>query len=203
MMKMYLAAIALTTGAVAAPVEYEIDSAASRLHVHTKKAGFLARMGHTHEIRANELGGRVHVDTARIDSSSLELVVSAGALKVVDGGLSEKDRTTVQSNMEGRQVLEVARFPKIRFKTRAVGGKPAGAGKWSVTLDGALDLHGVQKPLSVHADVVLAGDLLTASGTVEVKQQDFGIKPFRAAMGAVGVADAVRVSFTIVARAKR
>lgn len=190
---------ALATAASAAPVDYTIDAKASKLEVHTRKAGLFSGMGHTHDIQAVQIEGAVRADAAKIDASRLDLTVQAPSLTVVDSGLSEKDRNAVQHNMEGPHVLDVVKFPTIRFRTESVNGKAAGPGKWTLVLTGPLSLHGVDRPLKFKTDVAVDGDRLTASGEVKLSQRDFGIRPFRAALGAVGVADAVTVTFRIVA----
>lgn len=194
-----IVSVALATAATAAPADYTIDAAQSKIEVHTKKAGLLSRLGHTHHILATRLEGTVHADAEKIDASKLDLTVQAPSLTVADTGLSQKDRNAVQSNMQGAQVLDVARFPTIRFRTESVNGEAAGPSTWTVVLTGPLSLHGVEKPLKLKTDVVVDGDRLTATGEVKLSQREFGIKPFRAALGAVGVADGVTVTFRIVA----
>ena len=50
------------------------------------------------------------------------------------------------------------------------------------------------------ASFELAGDLLSISGTLPLKQSELGLTPFSALMGALQVQDEMRVRFHIVAR---
>ncbi len=63
-------------------------------------------------------------------------------------------------------------------------------------------LHGVTRSESTDVSVTVATDRLTATGTLKVKQTDFGIQPVTAGAGTVRVKDEVTVEFTLVARAR-
>ncbi len=177
---------------------YKIDASASRLEVLTAKAGMFSRAGHTHEILATQMAGEVQADPKSPGAGRLTLSIPAAGLKVQDPDLPEKDRNTVQKNMEGEKTLDVPHFPLIRFVSKKVTGEPAGAG-WNVKISGQLELHGVTRDFTVPANVTIAGTRLTAKGEVQLGQKDFGITPFKAVLGAVGVKNEVKVRFEIVA----
>jgi polyisoprenoid-binding protein YceI len=63
-----------------------------------------------------------------------------------------------------------------------------------------LTLHGVSRTVGGPVDVKLSGDRLTGSGTVTVKQTEFGIEPVSAGLGTVKVKDEVTVTYTFTAR---
>lgn len=180
---------------------YAIDAASSSLEVLTAKAGFFARAGHTHVIRATQLSGEVEADPKKPAAARLSLVVPAAGLKVQDPDMSEADRATVQKNMEGDRTLDVAKFPQIKYLSRSVQVSPAGS-DFKVQIEGVLGLHGVNHPFPVTAVVTVGGERLVARGEAEIRQKDFGITPFKAVLGAVGVKNEVKVRFEIVALRK-
>jgi polyisoprenoid-binding protein YceI len=118
---------------------------------------------------------------------AVEIHVDARALRVVDKGESEKDRTEVQKTMLGQEVLDSERHQEIVFKS--TGAEPMGERQW--TLRGNLTLHGQTRPVTVH--VTLKDGHYTGESTV--KQTDFGIKP----PGKAGVRakDEVRIEFEV------
>jgi polyisoprenoid-binding protein YceI len=179
--------LGLLLGAVAvaqaAPPARAIDTAHSRLTVHVGKSGMLSAFGHEHEIAAPAFSGSVRGQEA------VELLVDARALKVADAEVSDSDRATIQSTMLGPEVLDVARYPEIRFHSTAV--EPAKAGEWRVR--GELTLHGQTHPVVV--TVKEAGGRY--SGACAFKQTDFGIKPVSAGGGSVKVKDELRIAFEI------
>lgn len=178
---------------------YQIDGTTSVLEVHTKKAGFFSSAGHVHRIQATGLSGTVVVVPGRPSLSKVTLDIPTRGLAVKDTGLSEKDRATVQGNMLGGKVLDSTKFPTIHFVSTKVTGRPDKDGAWPLTIEGALELHGQKKSITLPAQVVLTPGTLTASGEFEIDQRDFGITPFRAMLGAVGVKPEVKVSFQVVA----
>ncbi len=165
-----------------------IDVAHSVMKVRVYKAGLFSAFGHEHEIEAPIAAGELD---ASAEHPLVALSVQAGKLHVVDPGASYKDRADVQKTMQGEKVLDVSRFPEIRFESTSVEAK--GSGRW--TVQGKLTLHGQTRPVQV--DVTRKGRRYR--GSVVLKQREFGITPVTVAGGAVRVKDEVRVEFDILA----
>src|SRR4029077_13913443 len=109
--------------------------------VHVGKSGAFSAFGHNHTVRAPILDGTVKTGKA----GSVQLRVDAKNMKVVDQGDSAKDHDEIQSTMVGPQVLNVAKYPVITFKSTSV--KSSGAEQWMVR--GNLTLHGQTHPVDV------------------------------------------------------
>jgi polyisoprenoid-binding protein YceI len=152
--------------------------------VRVYKAGLFSALGHNHEISAPISGGTVDV-TAR----QVELRAQTRTLKVLDPGVSEKDRGEIQSTMLGADVLDAASHPEIVF--RSTGAEAAGASAWKV--HGNLTLHG--QTHTVDVDVRVDGGHYV--GTSSFKQTQFGIRPVKVAGGTIRVKDEVRIEFNI------
>lgn len=161
-----------------------LDTAKSTMKVRVYKSGVLSALGHNHEIAAPIAGGTVDL-TAR----QVELRVGAAALKVLDPGVSEKDRAETQRVMLGSEVLDAVGHPEIIF--HSTGAEPAGAGVWK--LRGNLTLHGQTRPVEV--EVREDGEHYV--GTSRFKQTGFGIQPVKVAGGAIRVKDEIRIEFDI------
>jgi polyisoprenoid-binding protein YceI len=71
---------------------------------------------------------------------------------------------------------------------------------WEITPAGKLNLHGVEKPLTLPLRVHLEGDRFDAKGETYVSQTEFGMTRIKIAGGAVKVRDRVKISFAIVAK---
>ena len=165
----------------------EIDTQKSTMTVRVFKSGLFSAFGHDHEISAPIQQGTVS-ETDR----SVELVVDARQMRVMDKDVSEKDRAEIQETMLGPKVLDTAQFPEIRFHSTSV--ERAGEGRW--TVHGDLTLHGQTRPAKVEVE----GEGGHYQGTAELKQTDFGIEPVSGGGGAVKVKDEVRVEFEIVTK---
>lgn len=161
-----------------------IDTQSSVMTVHVYRTGALSAFGHDHEISAHIMGGSVDIATHKVD-----LRVDAKALRVEDAGVSEKDRGEIQTTMLGPEVLDVARYPEIVFRSTSI--ESAGEGAWKIL--GNLILHGVSQPVTL--DVLEKAGYYT--GHVLLKQTVFGIKPVKAGGGAVKVKDEVRIDFDV------
>jgi len=161
-----------------------IDTAKSTITVRVYKAGVLSGFAHDHEISVPIEWGTVDVEGRQV-----ELHAGAGALRVRDPKLSDKDRGEIRTNMLGSEVLDAENYKEIAFRSASV--EPAGAGAWNVT--GGLTLHGETRPVSL--EVRETGGHY--AGTCRFKITDFGIKPVKIAGGTVRVKDEVQIEFDI------
>ncbi|HWC72678.1 MAG TPA: YceI family protein [Gemmatimonadales bacterium] len=169
---------------------------ASRLEVHTGKAGLLGFAGHEHVIRARAFTGHLSYHRAAPDRSHIDLVIPTDSLEVLTPPDTEEIRKVTAAMRT--ETLDVPQYPRITFVSRSI--------TWSgskVHLLGALTIRNVTRDVPVNAQVVIDGDTLRASTTFVVKQTAFGIKPYRGGPGGtVRVADDVTFDIRIVAARK-
>jgi polyisoprenoid-binding protein YceI len=163
---------------------HTIDAAHSTMTVHVYKAGMLSAFGHDHEVAARLAEGSIDAGARKV-----ELRVEAPALRVVDAKASDKDRGEIQATMLGPEVLDAQQFKEIRFRSTSVSQSTPGV--WTVA--GDLTLHGQTRPVSVQ---VREKDG-RYSGSCKLNFTEFGIKPVKAAGGAVRVKDEVQIEFDI------
>jgi len=168
--------------------------------VHVGKTGIGSFAGHDHDAVAQAVAGEVIADFDEMSRSSLDVSVEAKSLKITDRDESAEDIHKIEQTMLSPEVLDVARFPTIRFRSRAVTGTQISPGVYVGAVAGELTLHGTTKPATVPLQLELRDDTLTAKGKMIVKQTDFGMEPISVAGGLVKVEDEVTVSFKIVAR---
>jgi polyisoprenoid-binding protein YceI len=185
----------------AASRTFSLDSKESNVQAHVGKTGIGSFAGHEHLILAPSLQGDVNADLEDLPSSTVEVLVNARAMTVSEEGEPKGDAPKVQQAMRGTNVLNVARFPLIRFRSREVSGKKISATSYELRVQGELSLHGIVKPIVLPLKVEVQGDTLTADGKISLKQSEFGMKPTTAAGGLVQVEDEVPVTLHIVARA--
>ena len=182
----WIIAIFFSIVASAAGANRQIDTVQSKLTVRVGKSGAFSGFGHDHEISATIVRG----DVATANPLSIQFVVNARDMKVIDPGESEKDRAQVQKMMLGPDVLDTSRFPEIKFVSGKV--EVLGESHWRVT--GNLTLHGQTKP------VILETTLEKGHyrGTATVLQTNFGITPIKVAGGSIKVKDEVQIEYDIV-----
>ena len=175
----------------------DLDLAASKITVHVEKSGLFAAFAHNHIISAPLASGSLD-----LQNRTIELKFRAQEMKVLDPQSSTSERSTIEGNMKGPEVLDPARFPEITFVSTSVEAPAAAAATASAGTDvathylvhGNLTLHGVTRPIDL--SVSFSGGHYT--GKVTLKQTDFGITPIKIAGGAVRVKDLIEIGFEIV-----
>src|SRR3954467_10386013 len=97
------------------PIVYRLVPA-SRFQVRTGKSGLFGFAGHSHEVRARAVNGWVVYNAEHPSASRLEVKVPAESLQV----LTPSDTAEIRKVTERMRtdVLQVSRYPEIRFSAR-------------------------------------------------------------------------------------
>lgn len=161
-----------------------LDTERSTITVHVFKSGLFSAFADNHIIQAPLSDGSLD------DPPHVELVVEAKRMRVLDPGLSPKDRADVQARMLGPEVLDANRFAEIRFHSTSVQGVETD--RWLIR--GDLDLHGQIHQVAVKA----ALENGHYKGSTTFRQTEFGITPISIAGGTVKVKDEITIEFDIV-----
>jgi len=177
--------------AARAPVVYRL-LADSRLEVKTGKSGFFSFLAHEHIIRAGGFEGEVHYQADNVTATTISIRIHTDSLEVLTPPDTAEIRKVTEAMRE--DVMHVTQYPEIIFHSTKVSGGPA---DYRVTA--SFTMHGVTREMTVPVRVEFAGDTLVAKSTFDLKQTDFGIKPYRGGPGGIArVAD--KVEFRIEAR---
>jgi polyisoprenoid-binding protein YceI len=177
----------LTPNCLAASTPVDVEH--SKLTIRVFKKGLFSSFAHDHEIAAPLSSGTT--DPAAL---SVEVHFDARKLTVVDPNISAEERAKIQETMLGDKVLDAQRFPEITFVSRGI--KPSAENTY--TVEGDLTLHGATRPLTLQ--VSLQNNHYT--GSVNLKQTDFGITPVSLFGGSVKVKDVIEISFDVVLQEK-
>lgn len=150
----------------------------SRVTIFTFKEGAFSALGHDLELEVGSFW--IEIDP---EAKNIEAEFDAGSMRVAKaakgpGTLSERDCETIRKNIAD-DVLHIARFPKIRFSAN---------GASAPSFEGDLSLHGVTNKVRIELEQV--GNEWTAR--TKILQPDFGIKPYKAMLGALKVQPGVR-----------
>ena len=178
--------------------EWRLDESDGELQIHTDVAGRAARMGHRLGIAMTSWRATVSLDDGEptaadliVDVSSLDVLRSEGGLKPLSGHEIKIIRRNALKS------LRVERFPKIHFHAEKID--KVGDGDYRVT--GSLDIHGKRHERVFEFRVEDLGEAWELSGQAEVRQSDFGIKPYSLFGGTLKVVDTVAVT-VVLKRAK-
>ena len=177
---------------------YLLDKGVSRFTVRAFSGGLLSALGHNPTIAIRDFSGEANFDPAAPELASLRLQIRADSLEVIDE-IKSKDRKEMESTMR-QQVLECSKYPAIVFESAGISANRIGEGRYGVTINGNLSLHGVTRRLPVTAQVTLIGEMLRGSGEFAILQSNFGIPLVTVAGGALKLKDELKFSFDIVGR---
>lgn len=177
------------------PISFEIGPENARLLVRTHREGLGARAGHDLIIEATRWAGQVRIDPepprshveVRVDTHGLEVREGHGGARP----LTDKDRLEIKGTIE-EKVLHAGRDPELKFSAEKVVVEDHHA-----HLTGNLTIGAQTRPVGIDVELEPAADGLHAHGALQIRQTDYGIKPYSALMGMLKVADEVEVDFDV------
>lgn len=158
----------------------------------TRRRGLLARVGHDLLLRVESFEVRLEGDrvTAHAGASSLRVAGAIDSAERVDtAALGPRDRAEIEKNLN-RDVLGSARWPRISYE-----------GTWNrrpSRVTGELTLCGERHPVELEVRV-LDGRALAR---VELTPSRWGIRPYRALLGALEVEDRITLRIDLPAPAE-
>src|SRR4051794_35245064 len=163
-----------------------------RIVVRTTRDGVAAKVGHDLEIEFGAWSGELNLPDGDPGAARVSARVQVGSLRVVSGvggvaALTDSDRKEITRN--ALKVLDVDRHPEIEFAADKV--RPGGDGG---ELTGTLQIVGKSAPLILQVTAT-GPQVWRATGTL--RQSAFGIKPYKAFLGALRLADEVGIEVEI------
>ena len=174
----------------------QIDLKRSSIYVRVDKTG----LGHEHGVEgqvksgAIQLGARSGAGAIEFDMTSFTADTDRARKYVgLEGSTSASTRGKVNKNMLSEDVLDIANYPTARFAIASALHKKTKQGKPVVELKGDFTLHGKTRPLTLYAEQTQKNGQWNLRGDFAIKQTDFGITPYSAALGTVGVADELKI----------
>jgi polyisoprenoid-binding protein YceI len=116
--------------------------------------------------------------TFQLKRGSLELEPASGKISgeiVVDAG-SGNSGSGMRDRKMNKEVLESNRYPEIAFHPDRIEGAVANQGKSSVRVHGMFNIHGVDREITVPAEVEMSADHWTATVHFTVPYAKWGMK---------------------------
>ena len=126
------------------------------------------------------LGDVLHTvhGTFRLKHGALQLEPSAGKLsgEIVVDAKSGESGSGMRDRKMHKEILESDRYPEISFRPDRVEGAVASQGKSSVKVHGIFRIHGVDREITVPAEVEMFADRWTATVHFTVPYAKWGMK---------------------------
>jgi polyisoprenoid-binding protein YceI len=164
------------------PGTHQIGPDNGSLTIKTGREGAAAKAGHDLTLEATSWDGTLEIG----DNPSVKLTVDPGSIEVREGkggakALDDGDKADIKKSMKDK----VLGSSQISFESSDVK-----VDNGSMNVSGDLSLAGSSSSISIPLTV---GDDGTVRGSVTLSQSDYGIKQFKALMGALKVSDSVEV----------
>ena len=184
---------------------YTIDPVASDVNILVYRGGLMARLGHNHVMTAKSVRGKVslHPDLSKsgfdLSFPVAELIVDDAAARKAagedfPGEIPQKDRDGTRTNMLKPEVLDAEHFAYVKLRSVSIAGSPQ-----SARIVARITIKDVSRDVEVPVSIVSTPTRVTASGQFDIKQTEFGIKPFSVGLGALEVVDQLQIRFKVVA----
>ncbi len=163
MRKLLVAAILAGVVSGAEAAKYTIDTAHSSVGFKIRHLVSQTRGGF------NEFAGTIDFDEKKPEETKVEAVIQTAS---IDTANAKRD-----GHLRTADFFDVEKFPTITFKSAKV--KAAGKGKYK--MEGLLNMHGVEKPVTL--DVVFGGGMKNKKGKLlagfsaegKINRKEFGI----------------------------
>jgi hypothetical protein len=164
------------------PGTHKIGPENGSVKIKTGREGAAAKAGHDLVLEATTWDGTLEIG----DSPSCKLTVDPGSIEVREGSggakpLGDKDKSDIKKSMKDK----ILGSSQISFESSDVK-----VDNGSMNVSGNLSVAGSSNSITVPLTL---GDDGTVRGSVKLSQSDYGIKQFKALMGALKVSDSVEV----------
>ena len=175
-----IAASGVLAAAPAAPTLSTVKAGTYKVESYHTQVGFsLSHFGFTtYSGLFSGATGSLHLDPANPAASKLEVTIPVQSLQTTVPVLTDE--------LKGEKWFDAAKFPQATFTSTRV----AVAANGEATIEGNLTLHGVTKPVVLHAHLMGAGvnpiDKAYTVGfeaSATLKRTDFGVSLYAPAVG--------------------
>jgi polyisoprenoid-binding protein YceI len=126
------------------------------------------------------LGDVLHTvhGTFRLKQGALQFEPASGKLsgEIVVDAKSGESGSGMRDRKMHKEILESAQYPEIAFRPDKIEGAVASQGKSSVKVHGMFSIHGVDREITVPAEVEMSADHWTAAVHFTVPYAKWGMK---------------------------
>lgn len=159
------------------------------LFILTRREGVAARVGHDLKIEATRWYAQVTHNPSDLSATTISATIEPDSLRTREGTggagpLTDRDRSEIDTNI--RRILGSS--PLTFTSTRIVPDGTNG------TVEGELTLNGVTRPVQLQ---VTSDDGLHYRAEATIVQSEYGIKPYRAFLGALKLRDQIEVQIEV------
>jgi polyisoprenoid-binding protein YceI len=183
---------------------FRLSPKESVVRIYAFRGGRAGRAGHNHVLSAPQFSGFFYLPPNGAASGRFDLAFRLDQLELDDPAkratlgpafssvLTPDDIYSTRAHLLGADGLQADRFPWVRIRSLQISGE---APKFAAKIQ--IELHGEQRNQWVPLNVDQLSDRLSASGSLVLRQSDFGVRPYSLLGGFLSVQDEVVVDFKL------
>ncbi len=184
---------------------FTLDPKASAIRIYAFRTGRAAKLGHNHVLSAPQFTGFFHLPPDGTSQARFDLEFRLDQLEIDNPAyrsglgaafssfLSPEAIAGTRDHMLGGDNLQADRFPVVRIRSLQIAGEsPKFAAKIQI------EMHGQQRDMWVPLSVEGLPDRLSATGSLVLRQTDFGAQPYSVMGGMIAVQDEVVIEFKLM-----
>jgi hypothetical protein len=178
---------------------------ASQIRIYVFRGGRAVNLGHNHVLSVPEFEGFFYWPEQGAAAARFDLVFRLDQL-VFDvpshratlgpafaAVLSDAAIAATREHMLGPENMQAGRYPLVRIHSLGITGE---APKFAACI--AVELHGQTREMLIPLTVTGLPQRLNASGSLVLRQSDFGVQPYSVMNGLLAVQDDVLLEFNLV-----
>lgn len=189
--------------------EFNLKPDDSVFAIVTQKAGIAAKIAHNHFIAARQINAVISADPKNLNAGKFSLkgkvselefdrkdlarrwyptIKELGWLDEPFSELKDSDRETIREHALADDQLDAEKFSDFSAQLESVSDAESQTGgkKFLKKAKVAVTIHGKTVSREFPANITLKDQELTVEAATDFRFTDFGIKPYRALMGALG-----------------
>jgi hypothetical protein len=181
-----------------------LDPNSSVVRIYAFRGGRAARLAHNHVLAAPQFTGFFYLPPGGASESRFDLEfrldqleIDNPAYRAVLGSafstkLSTADIAGSRKHMLGEENMQADRFPFVRIHSLQISGDGT---KFAAKIQ--VELHGQKRDMWIPLDVEGLPGRLSVTGSIVLRQTDFGAHPYSVLNGLISVQDEVVVEFKL------
>ena len=177
---------------------------ASAIRIYVFRGGRAVNLGHNHVLSVPEFEGFFYWPEQGAAAARFDLVFRLDQL-VFDvpshraalgpafaAVLSDAAIAATREHMLGPENMQAERYPLVRIRSLGITGETP---KFAARI--AIELHGQSREMQIPLTVTGLPQRINASGSLVLRQSDFGVQPFSVMGGMLAVQDDVVLEFNL------
>jgi polyisoprenoid-binding protein YceI len=184
---------------------FELDPHASIVRMYAFRGGRAAKLAHNHVLSAPQFTGFFYLSPGGPSESRFDLEFRLDQLEIDNPAhrallgsafstkLSPADIAGSRKHMLGNENLQADQFPYVRIHSLQIAGDGT---KFAAKVQ--VEMHGQKREMWVPLDVEGLSERLSVTGSMVLRQTDFGAQPYTVLNGLIAVLDEVVVEFKLI-----